>query len=1488
MVISEINYHAPNTIGTTAVDDLGDFIELANSSAAPIDLSGWSFTEGVLFTFPAGTVLAGDDRIVVAQDSAMFSSIYGTAPDYVWTAGEKLKNSTEPITLVDAAATTIDKVTYADTAPWPGAPDGTGPSLELRDLFSDNTLAESWGPSTGNGGTPGGTNSIEGTAPAPTITGVTATPARPNPDQPVQITATLPKGASATLTYKILFGADVAVPFLDDLASPGGANDGVYAASIPGQAQGSLIRYRIDGTKAGVGFSEPAAGDTAKYRGVVVLNPSVSTQLPVIEWFMEDSVYNDLRANHREDDVQGAAVWSYNGQVYDNVLMNIRGGVSRQANKNNWKVELPKGYEWDMGGKLPYALDEFALQNLVTANADIAWDTVEKAGARSLTIIPVRTQRNGQFWSLGRIMETEDGTWRDDQGVDDWAIYKGDGGSVGRTSSQAVLQANAWLDKKTREDEDYTDVWTLSNTVDANPSAAQQAWIYQNVNVPELINYMAINSLIRHQDSGWHNWWLARDTEGTGRWEMWHWDLDLTFGNPTTDDKGLFLTPDTSNNFTQAMLAYPEFKEMFYRRLRTLADQFLTPGQYEAQWDAIAGPTTSDWTLDRAMWGSTAQSGARSRFITGLADRRNAIANNTPALVPTSQSASANVVINEIQYKAANTGDDWVELANPGSTAVDISGWTLSGGIDLTIQAGTVLPAGAASSSSPTTSRSAPPTRQPTASSAASSTGAVERRRGDHPQGGHAHGRHRDLRQHRPLARGCERHRPVARARLAHRRQLRPGQLARDVDDGRHARLCEHGRRDPVQPGADRVVHQHGERARRERQRVRVERQQRNGHGLLVELGRRHRRRNRRDRDAHLRSGGDLHGHAHRHGQRRRDGFHDPAGHRDGRHHASPAGTLAADTFGRTSTGSFGTAETGGAWTVSGTASNYSVANGTGRFSTAAGSERNAYLNSVSSNSSDLRVSVALTRPTASTVYVGAYGRRVGSDYYRARASVSTSGAVVLQLQHGTTTLRTGTVSGLTFNNGDTLQLRVQVTGTSPTTIQAKVWKSGTEEPFNWTLTTTDTTAALQAAGSVGLYAYTSSGGAPSPNVVSWDNLSVTGAGGGTPTNAAPTAAFSSTTNALTANVNGSGSTDSDGTIAGYSWNWGDNTAAGTGATATHTYATAGTYTVTLTVTDNGGATGTVSHQVAVSATPPANTPPTAAFTSTVNGLTASLNGSTSSDPGGSIATYAWQFGDGTTGTGATTSHAYATAGTYQVTLTVTDNQGATGTVTNPVTVTSTPPAGAAFAADTFERTSTNGFGTAQTGGAWTVSSTTSNYAVNGGTGKFTDPAGSERNAYLVGASSASTDLTFSAAFARPTSGTVYVGGYGRRVGTESYRPRVTVTASGVVALQLQRVNGTTLTTLRSGTVAGLTFGASDSLSFRIQVFGTTTPTVQAKVWRTGTAEPAAWTLTATDTAATTALRGAGSIGLYSYYSSGSTPSPVTINWDNLTARPVQ
>jgi PKD repeat protein len=151
-----------------------------------------------------------------------------------------------------------------------------------------------------------------------------------------------------------------------------------------------------------------------------------------------------------------------------------------------------------------------------------------------------------------------------------------------------------------------------------------------------------------------------------------------------------------------------------------------------------------------------------------------------------------------------------------------------------------------------------------------------------------------------------------------------------------------------------------------------------------------------------------------------------------------------------------------------------------------------------------------------------------------------------------------------------------------------------------------------------------------------------------------------------------------------YDWDWNDGTAHGTGATPTHVYANAGTYHVTLTVSDGKGGTNAVTNDVVVTA-PPVNHPPTAAFTDTPTFLSVQFDGSTSSDPDGDTLTYDWDWNDGTAhGSGVNPTHVYAAAGTYHVTLLVSDGKGGTNSVTNDVVVTAPPvnhPPVAAFVA---------------------------------------------------------------------------------------------------------------------------------------------------------------------------------------------------------------
>lgn len=158
--------------------------------------------------------------------------------------------------------------------------------------------------------------------------------------------------------------------------------------------------------------------------------------------------------------------------------------------------------------------------------------------------------------------------------------------------------------------------------------------------------------------------------------------------------------------------------------------------------------------------------------------------------------------------------------------------------------------------------------------------------------------------------------------------------------------------------------------------------------------------------------------------------------------------------------------------------------------------------------------------------------------------------------------------------------------------------------------------------------------------------------------NQAPVASLSASCTDLTCDVDASASSDADGTIQSYSWDFGDGGAA-TGATATHSYAAPGQFDIVVTVTDDDGATATSTQ--AVTATAP-NVDPVAMYSGTCTNLSCDFDASASSDSDGTIASFDWDFGDGSTGTGVNASHTYAADGDYAVTLTVTDDDGATGT----------------------------------------------------------------------------------------------------------------------------------------------------------------------------------------------------------------------------------
>ncbi|MBO0879067.1 MAG: PKD domain-containing protein [Mycobacterium sp.] len=663
--------------------------------------------------------------------------------------------------------------------------------------------------------------------------------------------------------------------------------------------------------------------------------------------------------------------------------------------------------------------------------------------------------------------------------------------------------------------------------------------------------------------------------------------------------------------------------------------------------------------------------------------------------------------------------------------------------------------------------------------------------------------------------------------------------------------------------------------------------------------------------------------------------------------------TYAADAFSRTTNSGLGTADIGGAWTVGGGSSNFSAGNGTGniRISTA-GTGPFAVLNGVSAGELQGVIDFSAdSTPTGGGTLVSLEARRVGTTYYMLKAKLL-AGSVTLSLSKvvgGTeTVLLSKVISGVTYTGGDQMRMRFELTGASPTSLFGRVWKIGTPEPSSWQVSTTDATADLQGSGGIGIQAYLASTATTAPVTVSFDNLSVTsiaaaafsssahkldtsfdasgssmqngtitsyawdfgdgttgngvapnhtyaatgtypvtltitGSDGATDTisheltvssvDRPPVAAFTSSTTSLSASFDASGSSDPDGTIVSYAWDFGDSST-GDGVTPNHTFPASGSYTVTLTVTDNDGSTDSISQVVSVLGP---NQLPTAAFTDTANELSVQFDGTGSSDPDGTIASYAWDFGDGTTGTGATPTHTFGSPATYPVKLTVTDDRGGSTSITNNVTINIAN----AIAADTFGRTVTNGWGSADVGGAYTLNGSGGLFSVSSGAGRIKlNATGAGPSVRLDSVSARDVNITVDASFdSVPTGGGTFAYAIARHSGNNEYRFKVKVQPTSSTLYLTKLVAGTE-TTIATRTI-NMTYALGDVLRLRFTAIGSAPTALTGRVWKVGTAEPASPQVTASD--ADASLQTAGSVGLQSYLSGSSTLIPVVTSFANYT-----
>ncbi|HUF63856.1 MAG TPA: CotH kinase family protein [Verrucomicrobiales bacterium] len=716
VIIAE--FLASNGGGLTDEDgENSDWIELLNTGPEAVDLEGFTLTDTAeepgRWIFPA-RLLAGGERLLV------FASGKDRTPEEgelhtnfrLGAEGEYLALfAHDPSTALSAFIPSFPpQQTDVSYGVWED-------NLSVYGFFAQPT--------------PGEPNH----APPPIIARVWCSPDPPLPGNDLLLMAEVEPTshplASVIAHPRVMFRATGERPMLDDGVFPDAhAGDGIYTVSIPHAGlfgpvfkAGEMIRWwiRVSDTQGNATryprFLQPL--DSAEYDGAVVHDPSIETRLPVLHRFIENESAAETGAGTR-------ASLYYLGEFYDNSFIRIRGGTARAWPRKSYKIELTSDHHFRFRDDVA-RVDEFNLNAPYTdksyARAILTAEFHNDSGTPSPETFALRLHQNGEFFGVALFVEQPDRDFLRRHGMDpDGAYYKGNPGATYSGST-------APFEKKTRRDEGKEDLEAFLAGLKLTGNDLE-AFLFDAADIPAQINYMAGIVLSQNIDASDKNHYLYRDTNGTGAWHMTPWDLDLTFGpdalntdyidadenqspgatypnasHPFIGSRDHTLHANKSNDFQDRIIRAGRTRSMLLRRIRTLNDQFLASGYFANRLDELLALIEPDSLLDRELWRSSSHFPGRNDDMRAtiqrikneyLTRRRAYLESGAGVGIPPSQPERPSIEFTEVEFSpvSGNQDEEYLVLRNPNDFEVDLSGWSISGGIEFTFPAGCVLPRG--------------------------------------------------------------------------------------------------------------------------------------------------------------------------------------------------------------------------------------------------------------------------------------------------------------------------------------------------------------------------------------------------------------------------------------------------------------------------------------------------------------------------------------------------------------------------------------------------------------------------------------------------------------------------------------------------------------------------------------------------------------------------------------------------------------------------
>jgi hypothetical protein len=570
--------------------------------------------------------------------------------------------------------------------------------------------------------TPGAENRVGTAVLGPIIKAVAHLPPVPTDNQDVIVTARVAPAfapiSAVTLRYRVMYSNEVSALMLDDgLHGDGRAGDGVFGATIPAAASrpGQMLRYAVSAVDTqGRTHREPLFQDLTRspqYFGTVIADGSITSALPVLHWFVASTTAADTETGTR-------CSLFFLDEFYDNLFIRIRGGTARGWPKKSYKIQFHDDHLFRFREDVE-RVDEINLNATYTDKSYLrsllTYEHQRDAGTPSTEVYPVHVRQNAQFFSVALVTEQLQRAWLRRHGLDpNGAFYKGGPGSTYDTPTS--------FEKKTRVTEGNSDLVALLNGLRLTGTNLER-FVFDSVNLPAQVNFLATVCISQNIDASDKNHFLYRDTEGSGEWHMCPYDLDLTLGpnalntdtmvasqdfasHPYIGARPYLLHDGKYNRLIEGVVNTPRARQMLARRIRTLTDQFLVTPYFQQRIDKLLPRLAPDVLADKSRWGANAAFPGQTYTLQQAADRINneyltprLTYLNGPQLaalgIPARQASFVPLEFGAVEFNPASGRQDeeYIELRNTNTFAVDLSGWELRGEVTLRFAPGTVLPA---------------------------------------------------------------------------------------------------------------------------------------------------------------------------------------------------------------------------------------------------------------------------------------------------------------------------------------------------------------------------------------------------------------------------------------------------------------------------------------------------------------------------------------------------------------------------------------------------------------------------------------------------------------------------------------------------------------------------------------------------------------------------------------------------------------------------